>query len=202
MILYGSLTSPFTRKIRIVLAEKRIDCAFEAVNATAPDTQLTRHNPLGKVPVIMRDDGTTLYDSRVIVEFLDNVSPIRRLIPEQHPDRIAVRRWEALADGVLDAAILIRYELGREAALQSKLWMDRQMGKVERGLAEMANELADQPWCHGAAYSLADISFGCCLGWLAFRFPGIDWRTKYQNLARHFVKLSERPAHADTAPKG
>lgn len=201
MILYGSLTSPFTRKIRIALAEKRIDCSFENVSAMAPDSPVPRHNPLGKVPVIMRDDGTTLYDSRVIVEFLDNISPISRLIPEEHRERIAVRRWEALADGVLDAAILIRYEQAREAALRSKAWIERQMGKVERGLAEMARDLADKPWCHGHAYSLADVSFGCCLGWLAFRFPEIDWRTKHPNLAKHFAKLSERPAHADTAPK-
>jgi len=201
MILYGSLTSPFTRKIRIVLAEKRIDFSFEPVNTTAPDTQLTRHNPLGKVPVIRRDDGTTLFDSRVIVEYLDHLSPISRLIPAEHNDRIAVRRWEALADGVLDAAILIRYELGREPALQSTKWIERQRGKVDRGLAEMAHELADRPWCYGQTYSLADVSFGCCLGWLAFRLPQIDWRTMYPNLARHFDKLCARPAYADTAPK-
>ena len=201
MNLYGSLNSPYTRKVRIILAEKRIDCSFDLVDTMTPDTQVTRHNPLGKVPVIMRDDGTTLYDSRVIVEFLDNVSPISRLIPEEHHERIAVRRWEALADGVVDAGILIRYELAREATLQSTAWIERQMGKINRGLAEMARELADKPWCHGNAYSLADVSFGCCLGWLAFRFPQIDWRAKYPNLAKHFDKLSERPAHADTAPK-
>ncbi|MFH1605244.1 MAG: glutathione S-transferase C-terminal domain-containing protein [Pseudomonadota bacterium] len=202
MNLYGSANSPYTRKVRIVLAEKGIDCSFDLVSTTAPDTQVTRHNPLGKVPVIRRDDGTTLFDSRVIVEFLDNVSPGSRLIPEEHDARIAVRRWEALADGVLDAGILIRYELAREAPLQSSAWIERQMGKIDRGLAEMARELADKPWCHGHAYSLADVSFACCLGWLAFRFPEIDWRAKYPNLARHFDRLLARPAHADTAPKG
>ena len=201
MILYGSPTSPYTRKVRIVLAEKRIACAFEVVSTTAPDTQVTRHNPLGKVPVIRREDGTTLFDSRVIVEYLDKLSPVNRLIPEEHDERIAVRRWEALADGVLDAAILIRYERGREAALQSTAWIERQRGKVDRGLAEMARELADKPWCHGQAYSLAEVSFACCLGWLAFRLPEIDWRTQYPNLARHFDKLCARPAHADTVPK-
>jgi glutathione S-transferase len=138
MNLYGSPNSPYTRKVRIVLAEKRIDCSFDLVSTTAADTQVTRHNPLGKVPVIRRDDGTTLFDSRVIVEYLDKLSPTSRLIPEEHNDRIAVRRWEALADGVLDAAILIRYERGREATLQSAAWIERQMGKVNRGLAEMA----------------------------------------------------------------
>ncbi len=202
MILYGSATSPYTRKVRIVLAEKHIPYTFEIVSTTAPDDQVTRHNPLGKVPVIRRDDGTTLFDSRVIVEYLDNLSPASRLIPADHNDRIAVRRWEALADGVLDAAILIRYELGREATLQSTKWIERQRGKVDRGLAEMAQELGDKPWCFGQSYSLADVSFACCLGWLAFRLPEIAWRTMYPNLARHFDKLRARPAHADTAPKG
>ncbi|MSP96382.1 MAG: glutathione S-transferase [Betaproteobacteria bacterium] len=201
MKLLGSIPSPFTRKVRIVLAEKRVECVFELVEVMAPDSLVPSHNPLGKIPVLLRDDGTTLYDSRVIAEFLDTVSPMGRLIPEENRGRIAVRRWEALADGVIDAGILIRYEQAREAKLQSTVWIERQMGKLERGLAEMANDLSDKPWCHGNGFTLADIACGCTLGWLAFRFSALDWRGQYPNLARHFDKLSERPTFADTVPK-
>ncbi len=201
MKLLGSVPSPFTRKVRIVLAEKRVECAFEQVDVMAPGGAVIAHNPLGKVPVLVLDDGATLYDSRVIAEFLDTVSPIGRLIPEESRNRIAVRRWEALADGVIDAGILIRYERARQAQLQSAAWIARQTGKLERGLSEMAVELGEKPWCHGNGFTLADIAFGCTLGWLAFRFPDIDWRGQYPNLARHFDKLSERPAFADTVPK-
>lgn len=201
MKLLGSIPSPFTRKVRIVLAEKRVECTFEQVDVMSAASPVPAHNPLGKVPVLVLDDGSTIYDSRVIAEFLDTVSPIGRLIPDESRDRIAVRRWEALADGVVDAGILVRYEQAREANLQSAAWKERQMGKLERGLAEMASELGDKPWCHGNGFTLADIAFGCTLGWLGFRFTAIDWRGQYPNLARHFDKLSERPAFADTVPK-
>ena len=145
MKLLGSVPSPFTRKVRIVLAEKRVECAFERVDVMAADSPVPTHNPLGKVPVLVLDDGATLYDSRVIAEFLDTVSPIGRLIPEESRNRIAVRRWEALADGVIDAGILIRYEQARDKGQQSAAWIERQMGKLERGLVEMAHELGDKP---------------------------------------------------------
>jgi glutathione S-transferase len=150
----------------------------------------------------MLDDGTALFDSRVIVEFLDNVSPFSRLIPDENRERIAVRRWEALTDGVIDAGILIRYESLRVKKEQSDAWVERQKGKVERGLAAMSAELGERPWCHGNGYTLADIAFGCCLGWLDFRKPaGIEWRGKYPNLVKHFDKLMERPSFQDTVPR-
>lgn len=200
MKLLGSVPSPFTRKVRIVLAEKRVECVFEPVEVMSADTPVPLHNPLGKIPVLVLDDGATLYDSRVIAEFLDTVSPMGRLIPEESRGRIAVRRWEALADGVTDAGILIRYERARDQKQQSAAWIERQTGKLERGLAEMAKDLADKPWCHGNGYTLADIACGCALGWLAFRFPDLDWRGKYPNLTRHFDKLSERATFMDTVP--
>ena len=202
MKLFASLLSPYTRKVRIVLAEKRIECDMELTDVMQPDTPVNSLNPLGKVPTLVLDDGTALFDSRVIVEFLDNVSPISRLIPDDNRDRAAVRRWEALADGVLDAGLLVRYESLRPKKEQSPAWVERQMGKVHRGLAEMSSELADRIWCHGNGYTLADIALGCCLGWLEFRRPGaVDWRARHANLARHFEKLSERAAFADSVPK-
>ena len=200
MKLLVSLLSPYGRKVRIVLAEKRIDCDLELVDVTPAETPLNAHNPLGKIPTLLLDDGMALYDSRVIVEFLDNVSPIGRLIPEGNRERVAVLRWEALADGVLDAGALLRLETLRPKKEQSAAWMERQRGKVERGLAEMAQDLGERDWCHNERYTLADIALGCSLGWLAFRHPAFDWRGKYANLARHYDKLSERPAFAETAP--
>ena len=201
MKLLGSVPSPYTRKVRVVLAEKKIDCEFETVDVNPPDNSVNAHNPLGKVPALLLDDGSALYDSRVIVEFLDNVSPLARLIPEDRRERVAVRRWEALADGSLDAGLLIRYESLRPKKERSRAWSDKQTGKLERDLAAIAAELGERAWCHGDRYSLADIAVGCCLGWVEFRRPaGIDWRARYANLARHYEKLMERPAFADTAP--
>jgi glutathione S-transferase len=201
MKLLGSLASPYTRKVRIVLAEKKIDCDFEVADVLPPENPVNALNPLGKVPTLVLDEGTALFDSRVIVEFLDSVSPISRLIPDDNRERVAVRRWEALADGTLDAGLLIRYEGLRPKKEQSSAWTGKQLGKVKRGLAMIATDLGDRPWCNGDRYTLADIAVGCCLGWMAFRKPGnIDWRTEYANLARYYDKLMERPAFADTAP--
>ena len=202
MKLLGSAPSPYTRKVRIVLAEKKVECDFEVADVLPPENPVNAINPLGKVPTLVLDDGTALFDSRVIVEFLDGVSPLARLIPDDNRDRVAVRRWEALADGALDAGLLIRYESLRPKKEQSAAWTDKQTGKLKRSLAMIAAELGDRPWCHGERYSLADIAVGCCLGWVEFRKPaGIDWRAGYPNLDRYYEKLMERPAFADTAPK-
>jgi glutathione S-transferase len=201
MKLIGSLASPYARKARIVLAEKKIEYEFELDNPWQPDAKTPRYNPLGKVPVLVLDDGATLFDSRVIVEFLDNVSPILRLIPTENRERIEVRRWEALADGVIDAAVLARIENQREPKLRKPDWIERQMGKVTAGLAAMDADLGEKLWCAGTAYTLADIAVGTCLGWLEFRFPQLDWKSKHANLARQLAKLSERQSFADTVPR-
>ena len=202
MKLLASLASPYTRKVRIVLAEKKIECEMELVDVQPLDNAVNRHNPLGKIPTLVPDDGTALYDSRVIAEFLDNVSPISRLVPGDIRERVQVRRWEALADGVVEAGILVRYELMRDKREQSKAWLDKQLARAHRGMAQMAAELNSRAWCHGERYSLADIALGCCIGWFGFRRPGdIDWQAHYPALARHYQKLMERPAFADTVPQ-
>ena len=201
MKLIGSLASPYTRKVRVVLAEKKIDYDFEIDNPWKADAKAAKLNPLGKVPALLLDDGRTLFDSRVIVGFLDNVSPIARLVPAENRERVEARRWEALADGVLDAGVLARLENQREAKLRSAPWIERQMGKVRAGLAAMDSELGDKPWCVGNGYTLADIALGVCLGWLDFRYPKMDWKRDQANLARAFAKLSERQSFADTLPK-
>ena len=202
MKLLASLASPYTRKVRVVLAEKKIECELELVDVSPVENPVNAHNPLGKVPTLVLDDGTALYDSRVIVEFLDNVSPISRLIPSDIRERVQVRRWEALADGVLDAGLLVRYETLREKRERSKAWTDKQVARIHRGMAVMAKELEGRNWCHGDRYSLADIAVGCCLGWLGFRKPGeVDWESDYASVARHYRKLMERAAFADTVPQ-
>jgi len=202
MKLLGSLASPYTRKVRVVLAEKKIDCELEVVDVQPVENPVNALNPLGKVPTLVLGDGTALYDSRVIAEFLDARSPIGRLIPDETRDRVAVRRWEALADGVLDAGLLVRYETQRKELERSQAWSDKQVARMQRALAAMAKDLEGRPWCHNDRYSLADIALGCCLGWLDFRRPGeLDWHREYPPLAQHYRKLMERAAFADTAPK-
>jgi len=201
MKLLSSPASPFARKVRIVLAEKRMEYDTERVDVQPVDNPVNDHNPLGKIPTLVLDDGTALYDSRVIVEFLDNASPISRLIPADKRERVAVRRWEALADGVLDAGLLVRYESLRPKNEQSAAWSAKQAARMHRGLAQLQADLGDKPWCQGERYTLADIALGCCLGWLGFREPGgIDWHAEYQGLAKHYEKLMERPAFAETVP--
>jgi glutathione S-transferase len=202
MKLLSSTASPYTRKVRIVLAEKKIECEIQPVDVQPVENPVNAHNPLGKIPTLILDDGSALYDSRVIVEFLDGKSPIGRLIPEDLRERVAVRRWEALADGVLDAGLLVRYESLRDATERSNAWTDKQLARIRRGMAEMAGGLGERAWCHGERYSLADIAVGCCLGWLGFRKPGdVDWHAQYPSLAKHYEKLMARAAFAETVPQ-
>ena len=202
MKLIGSFTSAYVRKARVVLAEKKLDYQFELENVWAPETKIVASNPLGKVPCLVMEDGSTMYDSRVIAEYLDTLTPVCKLLPANSRDRANVKVWEALADGVLDAAVLAFLErTWRPAEQQSQAWFDRQMGKVHGGLAVMSENLGEQPFCMGIHYTLADVAVGCTLGWLSFRFPDIDWRSAYPNLARLFDKLSERPSFKDTVPR-
>lgn len=199
--LIASLTSPYVRKVRIVMMEKRIECHMDLEDVWSPTTTIANANPLGKVPCLIMEDGGAVFDSRVIVEYLDTISPVSRLIPSEGRQRVEVRTWEALADGVLDASIAVRLEnTQRDAAQISQKFIDRQMTKVHAGVAAMSRGLADKPWCNGHAYSLADIAVGCALGYLDFRFPQIDWRTPYPHLARHYEKLSARPSFVETVP--
>ena len=200
--LIGSSTSPYVRKVRIVMAEKRIECHLELEDVWSPTTTITNANPLGKVPCLIMEDGGAVFDSRVIVEYLDTVSPVSRLIPSEGRQRVEVRTWEALADGVLDASVGVRLEqTQRDPAHRSQKWIDRQMTKVHAGVAAMSSGLGDKAWCNGHNYSLADIAVGCALGYLDFRFSQIDWRRPYPLLAKHFEKLCARQSFIDTAPR-
>ena len=195
-----SSTSPFARKVRIVLAEKKIECPQVEISPWSADNEVHAYSPLGKVPVLVLDDGTPLFDSRVIVEYLDNVSPVSRLIPEPSRQRIAVRKWEALADGISEASIGVVIERRRPAAQQSADFIARQERKMREGLADLGRGLNDETWCNGEGYSLADIATGCALGYLDLRHRNLGWRDAYSNLARLYERLSKRASFADTAP--
>ncbi|SFD50902.1 glutathione S-transferase family protein [Massilia yuzhufengensis] len=201
MKLIGSVTSPYVRKVRVVMAEKKLDFTLVLENVWAPETTIQAVNPLGKIPCLVMEDGSTLYDSRVIVEYLDTLTPVCKLLPTIKRERTEVKVWEALADGVIDAAITVFLERReRPPEQQSAKWIERQMGKVHAGLRVMSDKLGESPHCMGVHYTLADVAVGCTLGWLALRFPEIDWRGEYPNLARLFDKLSERASFRDTVP--
>ncbi|MDD2544777.1 MAG: glutathione S-transferase N-terminal domain-containing protein [Burkholderiaceae bacterium] len=203
MKLIGSSASPYVRKVRIVMAEKKLDYQFVQENVWAEDTAISQSNPLGKVPCLVMEGSEAIFDSRVIVEYLDTLSPVGKLIPAQGRERAEVKTWEALADGIVDAAILARLEAtwaGRKDSERSQAWIDRQLGKVHQGLKAMSQGLGDKPACHGIHLSLADIAVGCALGWLEFRFPDIAWRAEYPNLGRLLDKLMLRPSFVDTRP--
>ena len=202
MKLIGALTSPYVRKVRVVMAEKKLDYQFVLEDVWENDAIL-KSNPLGKVPCLVLEGGEAVFDSRVIVEYLDTRSPVSRLIPEAGRERTEVRTWEALADGLIDAALLARLEstwAHRTPEQRSPAWIDRQLGKVHSAVTAMATGLGDKPWCAGIHLSLADIAVGCALGYLDFRFPQIAWREQHPNLAKLAEKLFARPSFQDTAP--
>ena len=201
MKLIGSLTSPYVRKVRIVFLEKKVDVDLELENVWAADTKIALNNPLGKVPCLILDDGEAIYDSRVIAEYVDTLSPVGKLIPAGSRERATVKTWEALADGVDDAGILARLEVTlRPTEQQSSEWLERQMGKIDAALAQMSRELGENAWCHGNQMTLADIAVGCALGYMLFRFPNITWQAQYPNLDALYQKLMQRPSFAETAP--
>ena len=201
MKLIGSLTSPYVRKVRVVMAEKKLDYQFVLEDVWAGDEML-KSNPLGKVPCLVMEGGEAVFDSRVIVEYVDTLSPVGRLIPASGRERVEVRTWEALADGACDALLLARMEATwspREGA-RSQPWIDRQMNRVTSALKAMSLGLGDKPWCNGNHFTLADVAVGCALSYLDFRFGHIDWRGDHANLAKLTEKLAVRPSFVDTAP--
>ena len=201
MKIIGSITSPYVRKVRIVLAEKKIEADFVLENVWVPETTISQTNPLGKVPCLVMDDGSAVFDSRVIVEYVDTLSPVGKLIPADGRDRAAVKTWEPLADGILDAGILARLEATwRPAEQQSPAWIDRQMSKIDAALRSMSIGLGESNCCHNNQFGLADIAVGCALGYVDFRFPSLDWRTPYPNLEALYQGLMQRQSFKDTAP--
>ena len=202
MKLIGSLTSPYVRKVRVVLSEKKLDYNFVLEDVWGSDTILAS-NPLGKVPCLVMEGAEAVFDSRVIVEYVDTLSPVGKLIPSSGRERVEVRTWEALADGLIDAAIAARLEAtwaGRTEAQRSQAWIDRQQVRIVATLKSISQGLGDKAYCVGTHFSLADIAVGCALGYLDSRFPSNDWRAEYPNIVRLADKLAARQSFIDTLP--
>jgi glutathione S-transferase len=200
MKLLYTVNSPYARKVRIVALEKHIEMELQEVVLSEPYCPVKNHNPLGKVPVLVLDDGDDLYDSRVIVEYLDNRTPLAHLIPHDNGSRTAVRRWEALADGICDAAVAAMLEGRRPEQQQSQANIEKQLEKVTRGLEVLNLDITKKKWCVNETFSLADIALGCMLGYLDLRFNHLNWQDKYPNLAKHYSLLIKRPSFKQTMP--
>jgi len=199
MKLFGTPGSPFVRKVRIVLEEKRVPCEFIVERGSAPGSRVPHFNPLGKIPTLVLDDGRGLYDSPVIVEYLDAQGTGPRLIPEARDDRIEVKRWEALGDGVAEATVAVNHEYREpEEKQRAPAWFERQRLKIDRGLAVMEEGLGAGQFCFGDRFTLADIAAGYALGYLDFALPEIEWRKGHPALARLAERLAARKSFSGT----
>lgn len=200
MKLLYTVNSPYARKVRVVAIEKHIEMTLEEVVLAAPDCPVKQYNPLGKVPVLVLSDGGSLYDSRVIVEYLDNRTPLAHLIPTENGSKIDVRRWEALADGVTDAAVAVMLEQRKPAELQDAAYITKHMDKVSCGLATLDQDLAKNKWCVNGVFSLADIAIGCLLGYLDLRFNHLNLQAEHPNLSKLYSELMKRESFKTTMP--
>jgi glutathione S-transferase len=205
MKLFGVPGSPYARKVRIVLAEKNIVHDYIVARGSAPDSPVPPLNPLGKVPTLVRDDGRGLYDSPVIVEYLDAFGSGPRLIPEDFESRIEVKRWEALGDGLAEATVNIHHEYREPADRQRPpAWFAKHQLKIDRALAAMEKALGANEYCFGGRFTLADIAAGYALGYLDHALPEHEWRKTHPALAKLSARLAARPSfsatmHAKTA---
>jgi len=189
--------SPFARKARIALLEKAL--AHETV-VQNPWQERIAENPLGKVPVLILDDGRIVHDSSVIIEYLETLDAPPALIPSAPAQRVAHKQIEAIADGLCDAVVLIVTERSRPADKQSESWIARQAAKLPAGLDELERLLGDADHFTPHAFGLAEIATGCALGYLDLRYPELDWRRDHPRLAALAARLSERPSFAATRP--
>lgn len=203
MKLIGSMASPYVRKVRVVLAEKKLDYTFVTEDVWAADTTISQINPLGKIPCLIMEAADPMFDSRVIVEYLDTLSPVGKLIPGVGRERAEVKTWEALADGIMDAAVSARLEAtwsGRTKTQRSPAWIKRQIEKINAALTSLNTSLGDKPFCTGIHLTLADLAVGSALGYLDFRFPELEWRKERDNLDKLYTKLMQRSSFAETVP--
>ena len=201
MKLFGTPGSPFVRKARLALEEKGIAYEYVLAPRETRATLVVPLNPLGKIPVLLRDDGSAVYDSPVIVEYVDGLKAQPQRIPAAFEERIEVKRWEALGDGVAEATVLITHDWRKPADKQeSEKWHEAQRGKIRRALAVMEQDLGDKPFCFGAAFTLADIAAGFSLAYLEEGIPDFDWREAHPKLAQHYDKLNTRASFRKTDP--
>jgi glutathione S-transferase len=198
MKVLGHDGSPYVRKVRIVLEEKRIDYEYVQAKPSAPGSPVPDYNPLSKIPVLVTDAGKAIYDSPVIVDYLDGLVAEPKLIPTELEARVDVKRWEALGDGVTDATVLVSHDYDN---VQKPEWHAKQRLKIQRGLAAMARELGEREFCYGTRFSLADIAAGYAVGYLDRVLPDLDWRAAHPNLARLAERLATRDSFRKTVPQ-
>ncbi len=201
MKILGSPNSPFVRKVRVFAVEKGINAEFVLDRPSHPGSRAAESNPLGKVPVLVLDDGEAIYDSVVIVEYLEALKPAPQLIPADLRSRIAVRRWEALADGIAEAAINISHDRGpMKDAEKQAAWIPGQQAKIERALAHIERSVAGREWLHDSAFSLADIAAGYAVGYVDHVLTGFERRKRFPGLTSYAERLMARPSFRSTAP--
>jgi len=201
MKLLSATPSPYARKVRIALIEKGIPFELKTEMPWNPGTAAPKFNPLGKIPVLVLDDGRVVHDSKVIVEYLEMLGRPPQLLPADPSLHLAHKQIEATADGVCDAVVLIVLERSRAPALQSSDWIGRQLRKVEAGTGALEDELGARQWFVGSALGLADITVGCMLGYLDLRLPEFDWRGRHANLVAFSERMFSRPSLAATVPE-
>jgi len=199
MKLVGSRTSPYVRKVRVMLAERGIPFEFIEESAWNADTTVPRYNPLNKVPALVLDDGTPIYDSGVITEYVDAISG-GSFMPREPVARAKARTFEALGDGIADAGITCFLERKREAARQDPAWIRRQLDKVDAGIAALSRALGDRAFLGGSEPNVGDIACACALFWAEFRMPEIGWRDSHPELKRWAERMESRASFAATRP--
>jgi glutathione S-transferase len=201
MKIFGTPTSPFVRKVRVFAAEKGIDVDYVVDRPSAPGSRISEFNPLGKIPVLLLEDGEVVYDSVVIVDYLEGVKPEPQLIPTDFRARIAVRRWEALGDGIVEAAINISHQYGPMSEGEKRdAWIPRQETKIERALSLIEQTIVGRQWLHGAGFTLADIAAGYALAYVDSALATFDRRQRFPNLSGYFGRLMMRPSFRATDP--
>ena len=197
--LISATPSPYARKVRIALAEKGLP--FELITEVPWDstTRTPDHNPLEKLPVLILDDGSSVYESSYILEYLELKYPQVPLLPQDVDERLAARKLEVLCDGVCDAVVLTLFERMR-AGGGSPEWIARQRRKIEGGVAEMAKMVGGRPFAVGERFGLGDIAVGTAVGYLSVRFQDLPWRTLYPDMALLSDRLEARPSFKNSVP--
>jgi glutathione S-transferase len=203
MKLLGSPGSPYVRKVRIVLLEKGIPCDFQHIDLLDPNSELSRANPLGKIPALIRDNGKALYDSAVIAEYLDGLASSPNLIPQTLEDRAEVKRWEAVADGIMDATVAISHDyILSDVEGGGLAWSNaNQQRKIDLGLSLMERDLGAREYCHGNGLTLADIACVVALAYLDRVLPAVDWRKAHPHLWRLSERMEARESFKATPHK-
>lgn len=198
--LISATPSPYARKVRIALIEKSIP--FELITEVPWDrtTQTPKFNPLEKLPILLNENGRSVYESRYILEWLEAKHPAPPMLPDDIDGRLAARHIEVLADGVCDAFVLHFFERHRAPEHQSGEWLARQRRKIDGGLRELARLIGTREFAVADRFGLGDIAAATVVGYLGVRFPELDWRAQHASLAAYSDRMERRPSLQATRP--